>query len=116
MDKKVREYINKQKSPQREICKKLRKLILKTLPKAKEEMKWGVPVYGGGKFYIGSLRDHVNLGFAVTGLSDREKALFEGNGKMMRHIKIADTRDIDEKKIATLLKLVDKKATCEDTC
>jgi hypothetical protein len=116
MDKKVREYINKQKSPQREICKKLRKLILKTLPKAKEEMKWGVPVFGGGKFYIGALRDHVNLGFAVTGLSEREKSLFEGRGKMMRHIKIAKVEDIDDKKIAKLLKMVYKKATCDESC
>lgn len=116
MDKKVEEYISKRKSPQREICERLRKLILKTLPKVKEEMKWGVPVFANGKFYIGALRDHVNLGFAIHGLSDREKALFEGHGKMMRHIKIAAIKNIDDKKVARLLKMVDKKSTCEGDC
>lgn len=116
MDKKIDEYISKQKSPQKEICQYLRKLILKTLPKVKEEMKWGALVFGGGKFYIGALRDHVNLGFAVSGLSDREKSLFEGGGKTMRHIKIASVEDIDDKKIANLVKMVDKKSICEETC
>ncbi len=40
---KVGDYIAKQKSPQKEICKKLRSLILKTFPKIKEEFKMGVP-------------------------------------------------------------------------
>jgi hypothetical protein len=52
MDKKVDEYIEKQTSPQREICKKLRQIIFKTFPEGiKEEMKWGVPAYGNGKYF-----------------------------------------------------------------
>jgi len=47
MNKEVKEYIEKQKSPQKEICKKLRKIILKTFPDTKEEMKLGVPWYEG---------------------------------------------------------------------
>ncbi len=39
MDEKVYEYINKQKSPQKEICGYLRKLIHKTIPGIKEEIK-----------------------------------------------------------------------------
>jgi len=113
MKETVNEYISRQKSPQKEICKKLRQIILKTLPKSKGEMKWGVPVYGEGKFYIGSLKDSVNLGFAIGGLSKKETALFDGSGKTMQHIKIASLKEIDEKKIAKLLKLVDKKAVCE---
>lgn len=116
MDKKVDEYINKQKSPQKEICHYLRKLIHKTLPSTKEEMRWGVPVFTNGKFYIGSLRNDVNLGFAINGLNNKEIALFEGNGKTMRHIKITEIEDIDNKKIVKLLKLVNKKAKCADSC
>ena len=50
MDKNVDKYIEKQKSPQKEICEKLRKIILKTLPKVNESYKLGVAWYG--KYYI----------------------------------------------------------------
>ena len=109
MAKDIAEYIGMLKSPQREICAKLRRLILKTFPDIKEEIKMGVPWYEG-RFYIGALRDHVNLGFTINGLSEKEADLFEGLGKTMRHIKIFSTEGIDEKKIVKLLKLVRKKA------
>jgi hypothetical protein len=109
MNSEVTAYIKKQKSPQREICQRLRKIILKTFPKIKEEMRWGVPVYDGGRYYIGSLRDHVNLGFAIKGLTKKELELFEGAGKLMRHVKIFTVKDIDEKRIVKLLKLVKNK-------
>ena len=109
---KVDDYINQQPSPQKEICQHLRELILKVLPGVKEEMRWGVPVFGGGKFYIGAFKKSVNLGFSIKGLTQEEIALFEGSGKMMRHIKVHAVADIDEERIAGLLKLVDKKAEC----
>ena len=109
---KVDDYIKKQKSPQKEIVRKIRKLILKTFPKIKEEMKMGVPWYG--RYYIVALKDHVNMGFCVTGLSKKEMALFEGKGAYMRHIKIRSLKEIDEKKIVKLLKTVKNKSkyTC----
>ncbi len=109
---KVDDYINQQPSPQKEICQHLRELIFKTLPGIKEEMRWGAPVFGGGKFYIGAFKKNVNLGFSIKGLTQEEIALFEGSGKMMRHIKVHSVDDIDEERIAGLLKLVDKKAEC----
>lgn len=45
MDKKVTEYIEKQKSPQKEIMNKLRKLIMETVPNAEELMSYGVPAF-----------------------------------------------------------------------
>jgi len=105
MDKKVTDYIEKQKSPQKEILKALRKLILKILPKIKEELRWGVPCYDG-KIYIVGLKDHVNIGFCIKGLKKEELALLEGSGKTMRHIKIPSLKDIDEKKIVGFLKAV----------
>ena len=116
MNNKVEEYINKQRSPQKDVCNYLRNLILKTLPGIKEEMTWGVPVFGGGKFYIGSLRNSVNLGFTISGLSDKEMALFNGRGKSMRHLKYFQVKDIDNKKVARLLKLVSKKSVCDTSC
>ena len=109
---KVDDYINQQGSPQKEICQRLRELILKVLPGVKEEMKWGAPVFAEGKFYIGAFKKNVNLGFSIKGLTKEEIALFEGSGKTMRHIKVYTVADIDEERIAGLLKLVDKKAEC----
>ena len=108
MDKKVENYIEKQKSPQREICHKLSNIILKTFPDIKEEMKLGVPWYEG-KYYIVALKDHVNLGFSLEGLSKEETGLFEGGGKTMKHIKISSLNEIDETKIVKLLKVVKDK-------
>jgi hypothetical protein len=106
----VEAYINKQASPQKEICQTLRKLILKTFPDIKEEMKWGVPAFAEGKFYIVGLKDHVNLGFAIKGLTKEDIALFDGGGKTTKHIQVESVAGIDEKRIVKLLKLVDKRA------
>jgi len=105
---KVDNYIQKQKSPQKEICQELREIVLKTFPGAKEEMKWGVPAFASGKFYIVALKDHVNLGFSIEGLSKNAIALFDGGGKTMKHIEIGTMQDIDEKRIVKLLKMVGK--------
>lgn len=111
MAREVDDYIKKQKSPQKAICTKLRKLILKTFPEISEELRMGVPWYEG-KFYIVGLKDHVNLGFSVKGLSNEDLENFEGKGKLMRHLKFFSPKEIDEKKVAKLLKLVYKKAKC----
>ncbi|MFX1241941.1 MAG: DUF1801 domain-containing protein [Promethearchaeota archaeon] len=105
MDKKVSEYIEKQKSPHKEICRKLREIILNTFPDIIEEMKYGVPYYGN-KYYIVALKVHVNLGFSITGLTKEEIALFEGSGRTTRHIKIKTLEEIEEKEIIKLLKIV----------
>jgi hypothetical protein len=105
MNKKVQNYLEKQKSPQKEICYKLREIILKTFPDIKEEMKMGVPWYED-KYYIVALKDHVNLGFSLKNLSKEEINLFQGSGKTMKHIAISSTQEIDEEKILELLELV----------
>jgi hypothetical protein len=110
MNAKVDAYIEKQPSPQKEICRALRALINKTFPGVKEEMKWGVPVFADGKYYITALKNDVNLGFKLEGLAKEEEKLFQGGGKTMKHIKIASVDGIDEKKIVALLKLVAARA------
>jgi hypothetical protein len=112
MNTEVEKYIKKQKSPQKEICLKLQKIIVKAYPKIEEQMWAGVPFYDH-RYYIVALKDHVNMGFAITGLSQEEIALFEGKGKTMRHIKFYSLDDIDQKQIVKLMK-ISKKAKC--TC
>ena len=105
MSKDVDEYIEKQKSPQKAICQSLRQIILEEFPGIKEEMKLGVPWYED-KYYIVALKDHVNLGFSLKGLSKKEAAFFEGSGKTMKHIKVHSLGEIDEAKIIKLLRVV----------
>jgi uncharacterized protein YdhG (YjbR/CyaY superfamily) len=105
MNQKITQYIEKQKSPQKEICQKLRDIIFKTLPNIEEKMQWGVPTYGKGKFYFVALKKQVNLGFSLKGLSSEEIKLLEGSGKTMKHIKINSISDIDEIRIVKLLQL-----------
>jgi hypothetical protein len=109
MSNTVDDYINKQVSPQKEILRELRALILKTFPDAREEMKWGVPAFADGKFYIVALKNHVNLGFSTAGLTREEIALFDGGGKTTKHIQISAADEIDENRIINLLELVGHK-------
>jgi hypothetical protein len=112
MNMEVKNYIEKQKVPQRAIVQKLRDTILKTVPNIREDFKMGVPWYDG-KFYVVALKDHVNLGFSVKGLSEQEKAFFEGKGNLMRHLKFYSLEDVDEARVAKLLRLVaDKSVSC----
>jgi len=109
----VNGYIEKQKSPQKEILQKVRQIFLKTLPNPEEKMNWGVVSFASGKFYIAAMKNCVHVGFATAGLSEDEIRLFEGNGKTMRHIKIPTVENIDEKTLVKLIKMVNAKATCK---
>ena len=112
MDKKVEEYIEKQQAPQKDILKKVRNLILESLPNCDEKAAWGVVTFAGGKFYLAAIKNKVHIGFAINGLSKEEMSQFEGSGKTMRHIKIFSLSDIDDEKLIKLIKMVDKKAVC----
>jgi hypothetical protein len=105
----VEAYFSSQPQPKQEICRKLREIILEIFPDISEEMKWGVPAYEDGLFYIASLKDHVNLGFSVKKLTDEEERLFEGGGKTTRKIEIRDIHEIDLKRIVGLLKMIKSK-------
>jgi hypothetical protein len=112
MSVEVQQYIEKQKSPQKEIIITVRNIFHKTLPTSEEKMRWGVITYSDGKFYIAAMKNRVHVGFAITGLSKDEIRLFEGSGKTMRHIKIPTLESIDQIKLVNLIEMVDKKATC----
>ncbi len=113
MDKQADAYIEKQKSPQKEILKKVREIFQETLPNCEEKMTWGVVTFASGKFYIAAMKNRVHVGFAVTGLSEDEISMFEGRGKTMRHIKIPTLETIDENRLVKMIELVDKKAICK---
>ena len=113
MSQSVKGYIEKQKSPQKEILQKVREIFLETLPSPEEKIAWGVVTLGRGKFYIAAMKNRVHVGFAITGLNEDEVNMFEGSGKTMRHIKIPTLKDIDENSLVKLIRMVDKKAICK---
>ena len=49
------------------------------------------------------------MGFSVKDLSEQEKALFEGKGKIMRHVKFYSLEDADDARVVKLLRLVARK-------
>ena len=114
MDKQVDEYIENQKSPQKEILQKVRKIFLKTIPNCQEKKAWGVVAFEEGKFYIAAMKNRVHVGFAINGLNKEEIGFFEGSGKTMRHIKIPTLEDVDEKQLIELIEMVNKKAICNE--
>ena len=113
MDKQADAYIEKQKSPQKEILQKVRKIFQETLPNCEEKMAWGVVTFASGKFYIAAIKNHVHVGFAIAGLSEEEISMFEGTGMTMRHIKIPNLESIDEIRLVKMIQMVDKKAICK---
>lgn len=111
MHKKVSEYFEKQSVEHKQILEQLRELILTTFLGISEDFLWGVPVYDGGRFYLASLKNQVNLGVSIVGLQKAEIALFEGGGKTARHIKVFDLLSKEEQaSIIEKLKLVKEKA------
>lgn len=83
----------------------LRTLVKKTIPRATEAMNpWGVPVFewNGPLFYIRVGKKHVTFGFSRGSAIKDPKGLLEGEGRNLRHMKIADvaqTRDPNLKKL-----------------
>ena len=112
MKDEIKEYIDKQKSPQKEILEEVARIFRTALPGCQGKKAWGAVILAGGKFYIAAAKDHVKIGFAITGLSEEETGLFEGKGITMRHLKIPSLKDVDAKKLTKLIKLVNKRAVC----
>lgn len=111
MHERVKNYFDKQPEKHRQILEQLRKIIQTTFPDISEDFLWGVPVYDGGRFYLASLKNQVNLGVSIINLRKEEIALFEGSGKTARHIKIYDLLSKEEElNIISKLKLVKEKA------
>ncbi len=63
MNKEVDNYIKRQKSPQKEILKKIRKLIKNRIPLAEERLVYGVPAFQlhGKSVLYASFKKHIGL-------------------------------------------------------
>lgn len=102
----VDDYVAKLSGERAAIVRQLRDLLRKAAPNAAESMKWGQPVYeDNGLFaYIKPAKNHVTLGFwRGTELTDI-KGLLTGDGKRMRHVKLATLKDIDKSTLIAFIK------------
>lgn len=89
----------------------LQKLVKKTAPTFSTIVKWGQGCFvqeNTPKMFIHTEPDHVQLGFyAGSKLKDPEKLLV-GNGKYVRHVKVYDSKDINEPAFMAFIKQVVK--------
>ncbi|MBI2452299.1 DUF1801 domain-containing protein [Candidatus Pacearchaeota archaeon] len=80
-------------------------LIKKNFPEAAETVKWGNITYLlNGKNFVWVLfyKNHIDFGFFIG--AKLKSRLLEGTGINLRHIKIGNKEDIDEKEFERLLK------------
>ena len=87
-----------------DLAQQLRGLIRAVLPHAEEKVKWGNPtyiLYGQNLVSIVAYRNHVNLQFFMG--ARLKSRLLTGTGKDLRHIKIANSSDIDRIELSRLL-------------
>jgi len=103
---KIDAFISRASPTVRPVLRDLRELVRRELPEAKEEIKWGRPVYSLNHIvcYLAASGDHANLGFyRGTDLRDPE-GLLEGEGEKLRHIKVYNSEEIRRRWYGTLIR------------
>lgn len=102
----VEQFIRNASPTVRPVLQDLRELVRQAIPDAKEEIKWGRPVYSLNHIvcYLAAAGDHANLGFYRGIELEDPKGLLEGEGKKLRHIKVYRTEEIRRRWYGTLIK------------
>lgn len=84
----------------------IRSLVKKVIPRATEAINpWGVPVFEwhGPLFYLRVGKKHVTFGFSRGSAIQDPHRLLEGEGRNLRHIKIADAAQVRNPHLKQLL-------------
>lgn len=103
--KSVSAIFSKLDTQKRDLAKRLRALVKKTLPNAVETIKWGNITYllnGKNLSWLLFYKDHVDFGFFMG--AKLKSKLLEGTGKCLRHIKVRNPADINVREFKRLLK------------
>ena len=114
MNNEIHNYIQKQKSPQKDICRRLRRLIFKTIPGVKEEMKWGQPCYtskGRNVIIIHGFKHYCAIMYLNGALlTDKHKVLIQQTEHVQaaRQIRFQNVEEI--KQLETIIKEYIKEA------
>jgi hypothetical protein len=96
--KTVDEYAASFPGWQAEAIGAIRQIIREAAPKATESIKWAQPVWeeNGPMVWLKAYKTYVNLGFwRGVELTD-PKGLLEGDGNLMRHVKITSLEELNK--------------------
>jgi hypothetical protein len=96
--KTVDEYAASFPGWQAEAIGAIRQIIHEAAPKATESIKWAQPVWeeNGPMVWLKAYKTYVNLGFwRGVELTD-PKGLLEGDGNLMRHVKITSLEELNK--------------------
>jgi hypothetical protein len=109
-NQKVSDYIGNANTEQIEILEELRILIHDTVANVSEEIKWNMPVFNNGKdfAYLRFAKKHITLGFYNIDKIQDPDNLLEGEGNILKHIKIKNKDEIRKNVISEWLKQIAK--------
>ena len=101
------DYCKDQNPKNHTTIRALRRFVNHVEPKRTEAVKWGNGCWIGTNrpvAYVYSATGYVQFGFFNGSSLKDPKGLLEGKGKYVRHIKVRDASEIDERAFAALLK------------
>lgn len=89
------------------LVESVRKLVKKTFPSVKEEVKYGGILFTSGVQFCGvfAYKQHVSVEFSFGGRITDTLGHLEGAGKGRRHIKLRTSADLKAKELAHYLPL-----------
>ena len=105
-EKTVDGYIAGLEGWQQEAAMRLRAIVKRAAPDARESIKWSQPVFeAGGPFcYFKAFKSSLNFGFWRGADLDDPKGLLGGTGDKMRHVKLTGVDGIDEDAFASFVR------------
>jgi hypothetical protein len=101
------DYLAGQKRQNRAIIAALRDFVKRVEPGLSEAVKWGNGCWVGEEgpvAYIYSATGYVQFGFFRGSSLKDPKGLLEGEAMYVRHVKVRDPSEIDERAFAALLR------------
>ena len=101
------DYLKDQNPKNQAVIGALRRFVKRVEPKLTEAVKWGNGCWIGTNrpvAYVYSATGYVQFGFFNGSSLKDPKGLLEGKGNYVRHIKVRDASEIDERAFAGLLK------------
>lgn len=89
-------FIADLQEPQRSWLLQIQQFILNAAPGIQESIKWKVPCYAykGMLCYLNPKKDHLDFGFMQGIHLSNTHGLLQGDGKMVRHVKIYTDEDL----------------------
>jgi hypothetical protein len=104
-------YLADQPAKNQRIIRALRAFMKRTFPKLEESVKWGNGCWLKGKLpvaYVYSDKEWVQFGFMRGSALEDPRALLEGAGQYVRHVKVRSVEDIDAKAFSALVRQAEK--------